>query len=479
MDLLLCGFQSPKGPPMTVAEYVAVLRRNLAMILLLMLVGGVGSLLFSQTLPKQFRSYASVIVIPERGESTSEIVQGSNYVQNMVQSYALLASTPYVLQPVIDSLQIEQSTNRLAQMLSVETPLNTVVIQISLTDDSPEEAQRIAAGITTSLIAAVKNVSPKIGANPAVHLETISPASLPMTYVSPDSRIFTAGGAAGGLVLALAIAFLTEQLRSRPRNADDIASFTDLPVLGEVPRLGRGDTNLPTTVVLTPDGQTAEALRAVAASLRFVSVDKPAKVIIVTSARPSDGKTSVATSLGLTLAEAGRRTLVIDADLRNPSVAGILGIEGSIGLTSVLVHDCEFDKAIQPWGHKNLRILAGGALSPNPGQLISSGQLSETIALARSAFDIVIIDTSPILSVSDASWLSPLSDGVIIVARARKTPIRSVRKAIDVVSSTHSTVLGIVVNAARIPPDRKYHGVYYGKKAKPKSRMFANLPKLW
>lgn len=464
---------------MTIAEYVAVLRRNLILIILLMFVGGAGSLMFSQALPKQYRSYASVIVIPERGENTSEIVQGSNYVQNMVQSYALLASTPYVLQPVIDKLQLNQSPTKLAQSLAVDTPLNTVVIQISLTDNSPEQAQKITAAITTSLISAVSELSPKIGSNPAVHLETISPASLPLNYVSPDSRLFTIGGAAGGLLLALAIAFLGEQLRSRPRNADDIAAFTDLPVLGEVPRLARGQTNLPTTVVMTPDGQTAEALRAVAASLRFVSVDKPAKVIIVTSARPSDGKTSVATSLGLTLAEAGRRTLVIDADLRNPSVANILGIEGAVGLTSVLVHDCEFEKAIQPWGHKNLRILAGGTLSPNPGQLISSGQLSETIALARSEFDMVIIDTSPILSVSDGLWLSPLSDGVIIVARARKTPIRSVRKAISAIRGTHAAVLGIVVNAARIAPDRKYHGVYYGKKDKPKRRFLAKLPKLW
>lgn len=466
---------------MTVAEYLAVLRRNLIMIVTLVIVAALGSFLYAQTLTRLYRSYASVIVIPERGENTSEIVQGSNYVQNIVQSYALLATTPFVLQPVIDDLKLDESPGRLAQRVSVETPLNTVIIQIAVTDDSPVGAQQTAAAITDSLISAVAKLSPKIGNNPAVHLETISSASLPQNFVSPDYRNYLIGGAAAGLILALAIAYLREQLRSRPRNADDMVSVTDLPVLGEVPMLPNGSSTLPGEVLDAPDGQIAEALRAVAASLRFVSVDKPANVIIITSARPSDGKSSVATALGLTLAEAGRRTLVIDADLRNPSIADLLDMEGGVGLTTVLLHDCDFDEAIQPWGHKNLRVMAGGTLSPNPGQLISSGQLTEVIAEARAAFDTVLIDTSPVLPVSDALWLAPLTDGVIVIAKARRTPIRAIRAAIDAVTSTRAGVLGVVLNGTRVNADSRYHGVNYGtygQKAQAKRRR-PKLPKLW
>ncbi|CAI9406219.1 polysaccharide biosynthesis tyrosine autokinase [Aestuariimicrobium sp. T2.26MG-19.2B] len=450
---------------MTVAQYVHILRRNLLLIILLAVVGGTGAYFYSHTLPKQYRSYASVMVVPVRGENTSEVVQGANYVENIVQSYALLATTPYVLQPVVDKLELGVSPGQLARQVNVVTPLNTVVIQLAVTDSSPQRAQSIAGATSDSLIAAVNELSPKIGSEPAVRLEVISPATLPQGYVSPNSKTYGMVGALAGLVLAVGIALTRELLRSRPRNADDVKALTDLPVLGEVPQLAR-KANLARSVLMAPRGHAAEALRAVAASLRFVSVDQPARMMILTSARPFDGKSSISVALGVAFAEAGRRTLVIDADLRNPSIADLTGVEGGVGLTTVLVHDCEFDEAVQPWGHKNLSILPGGVLSPNPGQLISSGQLNETLALARDQFDVVIIDTAPVLAVSDALWLAPHTDGMILVTRAKKTPTRALLAAIDTVTSTHARVLGLVVNGVRIQRDSKYHSREYGATAR-------------
>lgn len=454
---------------MTVAQYLAVLRRHLPLIIALMVLVGAGSYAYSHTLPKKYRSYASVIVVPVRGESTSEVVQGSNYVQDIVPTYALLATTPYVLQPAIDSLGLDESPSRLASRVNVVTPLNTVVIQISVTDGSPQRAQQIAAAITTSLINAVDEVSPTIGTEPAVRLETVSPATLPRAYVSPDSTMYGMVGGLAGLVIGVGIALLRELLRSRPRNGDDLRELTDLPVLGEVPHLGRG-ANVPRMALQSPRGQVAESLRAIAASLRFVSVDRPTNMVIVTSAQPVDGKSSIAVALGVALADAGRRTLVIDADLRNPSVAGLTGVEAGVGLTTVLVHDCTLEEAVQPWGHPNLSILAGGELSPNPGQLISSGQLNDTLAKARELYDAVIIDTAPLLAVSDALWLSPHTDGIILVTRARKTPNKALRAVLDMVTASHATVLGIVVNGVRTGSDSTYHAREYGRSATARHR---------
>lgn len=450
---------------MTVVQYVAVLRRNLLLILAFILLGGIGAYAYAQTLPRQYRSHASVIVVPVRGENTSEVVQGANYVQNIVQSYALLTTTPYVLQPVIDKVGLDESASALAQRVSVVTPLNTVVIQLSVTDSSPARAQQIAAATTDSLIAAVEQLSPRVGTEPAVRLETISPATLPQSFVSPNSKLYAMIGALAGLVVAVGIALMRQLLRSRPSNADDVRELTDLPVLGEVPQLPPGPS-LPHTVLTAPRGQAAEAIRAVAASLRFISVDKPATMMILTSAQPRDGKSSVAVALGIALAETGRRTLVIDADLRNPSIAKLTGIEGAVGLTTVLLHDCPFEEAIQPWGRKNLYLLPGGKLSPNPGQLISSGQLNDILLLAREHFDTVIIDTPPVLAVSDALWLSPHTDGIILVTRARKTPNKALRAVINSVTSTHSTVLGLVVNGVRMDRSNGYGPREYGRSAR-------------
>jgi capsular exopolysaccharide synthesis family protein len=440
---------------MTVADYIAVLRRNIVLIASLMVVFGVGAYVYAQTLPRLYRSYASVMVVPEQGGSTSELVQGSNYVQGIVQSYAMLAETPYVLQPVIDDLKLNTTPARLAESITVESPLNSTIIQVSVIWGSPETAQRIAQEVTTELTAAVRDLSPKVGNKPAVRLTTISPATLPTVFISPDTRLFLLGGVGAGLVIGVIAAFLLHQLRLRPSTTDELSSVTDLPVLGEVPRVHA--ESLPAEVLASPGGQAAEAVRSIAAGLRFVSIDEPANVIVVTSSRPSDGKTSIAVSLSLTLAEAGRRTLLIDADLRNPSVARMIGLEGSVGLTTTLVQDCTLDEAIQPWAHDNLVVLPSGAKTPNPGQLVSSGQLGELLAQARHEYDSIVIDTAPVLAVSDALWVAPHTDGVILVARARKTPATALRSAIDAVASTHVRTLGVVLNGSRVRSDNRYH----------------------
>lgn len=448
---------------MSAADYIRILRRSLLLIIALAALGGVAALGYAETQTKLYRSYTSAMIIYRQGGTTSELLQGSNYVQNNVQTYALLATSPYVLRPVIQELDLGESPTELGRRISVDTPLNTTILQIAVTDADPTRAPTIADAVTTSLTRAVSELSPSVAGQPSVRLETIAPATRPQSFVSPDRRLFGTVGVVSGAALALAIAFLREQFRSRPRNSTDIASVIDLPALGEIPR----DTRLPLSLLQHPTGTTAEAVRAVAANLRFVSVDRPAEVIIVTSARSGDGKTSITTALGLTMAAANHRTLIVDADLRNPSLANLLGVEGAVGLTSVLVDDVTLAEAVQPWGHENLWVLTGGTMSPNPGQLISSGHLTETIDAAREQFDMVIIDTPPVGPVSDALWLSPASDGVILVARAGRTPIRALKEAYDALATTRAPLLGIILNGVTIRRDSRYHGKAYGSNVRP------------
>lgn len=441
---------------MSVRTYAQVLRRNALLIILCALILGAGAYAYASTLPKSYRSYASVIVIPEQGQNTSELIQGSTYVQNIVQSYALLVTTPYVLDPVIDDLSLPMSAAVLANRITVQTPLNTVMIELSVVDSSPQEAQAIAAAVTDSLVKSVDQLSPKVGNKPAVKLTIVSPASLPRSYVAPNRRLYAMVGGGIGLLLGLGIAVLRQLLRSRVSGPEDVAEITDLPVLGSVPLVSRS-ASVPLEVTAVPGGQVSESLRGVAANLRFVTVDRPARIVVVTSARSGEGKTSLAVALGLTIAETGRRTLIIDADLRHPSVAPLIGIEGSVGLTTVMLHDCSLEDAIQPWGNDHLSILPGGRQSPNPGQLMSSGQLAELLHTVSGQFDLVIVDTPPVLAVSDALWTAPATDGVIVVGRVRKTPLKSLHEAIEAVSATHARVLGIVLNASRDKRDQRYH----------------------
>lgn len=454
----------------TVQAYLEILRRNAVWMALLLVIGGLVGFGYSETLPRLYRSYASVLVVPVHSESTAEVVQGSNYVTGIVPSYTQLATTPYVLQPVVDRLGLEESPAQLARQVTVQNLLGTVIIQISVTNESPKRAQEIVGAINDSLISAVTALSPTIGTDPAVQLQNISPASLPSSFVSPDWRVYAFGGAIAGLLIGLGIALLREQLRSHPRNVDDLAELSDVAVLGDVPDISRGAApSLPAAILAEPDGPAAEAIRGIAASMRFLSVGKQSKVFMVTSANASEGKTSFAAALSIASADSGRKTLLIDADLRSPSVADLLGLEGAVGLTSVLLHEVSLTDAIQPWGHEMLSVLVGGDRAPNPGQLVSSGLLAEVISDARAQFDVVIIDTPPVLPVSDALWIAPSSDGSIVVVRARKTRMRAVQSTLSTLYTTSVPVLGTVLTITKESQRNNYYGAHQDSR-KPKRR---------
>jgi capsular exopolysaccharide synthesis family protein len=409
---------------MTLVDYIDALRRNWIVILVLTLLGGIAAFAYAHTLAPQYRSVASVIIIPERGDNTSELVQGSSYVQNIVQSYAVLAAAPVVLKPVVDELGLDITPSQLANQVSVNTPLNTVVIDLAVTGEDREQAQQIANAIVASLKVQVAKLSPQ-GADgrPAVRMATIAPARLPLSSIAPNTRLYAAGGALAGLALGIVYALARRLLNNRIRTASDVTSITGVPVIGEIP-LARRDMTVTSTVMRRPNSHLAEALRTLTANLLFVSVDNPLRVVLVTSSTAGEGKTSTALGLAITLAESGKRILVIDADLRRPAIGNATQLDDSIGLTDVLVGERTLAAAVQTWGHENVEILAGGTTAPNPGQLMASHRLREVIEEARDGYDVVLIDSAPLLTVSDGLWLSNTADGIVVVARSGRTKRR-------------------------------------------------------
>jgi capsular exopolysaccharide synthesis family protein len=434
---------------MTLQDYFQSLKSHWIVIVVLMVIGAGSAYGYSQFIDPEYRAEAQVMVIPTRGESTTELVQGSNYVQSLVQTYTLLVSSPTVLDPVIDELGIDETPNRLARRVDVNVPLNTVVIEIGVTDADGESAADAANAIADELANAVADVSPvSADGAPAVRIETISPARTPTVPISPNTRLNVAVGAAAGIALGVLFAVLRRRFATRITTARTLAEATDVALLGEIPEAS--DTHTIARIIRSqPDGRVAEAMRQVAASLKFVDVDKNRRVILVTSCSAQEGKSSVSLGLALTLAEGGRSVLFIEADLRRPSTATYTQLEGSVGLTTVLIGDVELAEAVQQWGRPGLDILTAGAQPPNPGQLLSSGGLHRIVDEARDAYDYVIIDTAPVLSVSDALWLSTMADGTLFVVRSNRTKAADLARALGSLESTRTPVLGIVLNGIR------------------------------
>jgi capsular exopolysaccharide synthesis family protein len=454
---------------MTLQDYIDALRRQWIVIVALTVIGAGAAFGYSRTLPSEYSSTAAVMVIPQRGDSTNELVQGSSYVQSLVQTYAVLASSPLVLTPVIEDLGLEETATQLANRVAVVNTLNTVVIEISVTDTDKERAQETAAAITDSLIDAVADVSPSDAeGQPAVRLETIAPARMPQAPIAPNTRLFAMIGAAIGFGLSVAYALFRRVLGTRLTDSADITAITDAPVIGEIVAWRRNYTIL-STMLRSKDSRSAESFRALAANLKYVAVDRDLRVVMMTSSAPHEGKSSVSIGLAAALAESGHKVVVIDADLRRSSVANALQLEGSVGVTSILVGDVTFEEAVQRSESMKIDVVAGGATAPNPGQLITSHRLRDLVDEARDKYEYVIIDSAPALVVSDALWLADLADGVLVVARSGRTRRKQISAVLATLKSTRKDVVGIVLNAVK----RNESSPYYAPDAPSRRRLRA------
>nr|WP_238345081.1 CpsD/CapB family tyrosine-protein kinase [Actinopolymorpha cephalotaxi] len=181
-------------------------------------------------------------------------------------------------------------------------------------------------------------------------------------------------------------------------------------------------------------------------NLQFVDVDQRSKVFVVTSSLPGEGKTTTATNLAIALAQSGQRVALVDGDLRRPGVADSLGLETSVGLTSVLIGRIALSDAIQEWGPDKLPVLTSGPMPPDPTHLLQSRVMAEVLADLRRAFDIVLIDAPPLLPVADAAILSAQVEGALLVVRHGKTTRDQVRSCVERLGSVHAHVAGTILN---------------------------------
>lgn len=430
---------------MTPIEYVKTLRRHWLGVVVLTILGALGGYAYGESSPSVYQSTSSVLVTSEVTGNGSDLLQGANYVEDLVTTYVDLATSEKVLKPVIDELDLDTTTRSLARSITAESPLNTVSIKITVRGTDPEKTATVANAVTASLSEAVSDVSPTVAGKPAIRLTTIESANVPTVPVAPNKRRLTLIGALIGLILGAGYALARRTFGSAIADADDVARVTDLPVVGGIVEAKRSST-LPATVLENSLGVQAESLRGLSANLSFLGVDGGLKSIVVTSASPAESKSSIATATALVLAEASHKVLLIDADLRAPTVHDLTSLDNTIGLSTVLIGEDSLEVAVHQWGYEGLDVLTSGPIPPNPGQLLNSGAMSALIEKAEQSYDMIVVDSPPLLQVVDAVWLGHLVDGVLVVARRGKTTPRSLARALETLEASHTHVSGIVLS---------------------------------
>ena len=412
---------------MDLHDFIRVLRQRWRSIVLVLLLWVGAASALSILSPRMYEAKVQVFVSLRDSSSSAatNAYQGDLFTQQRVKSYARIADTPVVTRPVIDKLALDMTPDELAGGVTATVPNETVLIDIAVKDGSPTRSRDLANAVAAQFAKVVGDLE-RSGANQRspVSVTTVRPAAVPASPVSPRIPINLTLGVLLGLATGIGLAVLRDSLDTTIKSSEDLQELTGnlaLGVIGFDPQAQRNP------LVSQLDSRTGrgEAFRTLRTNLRFIDVDHPPRLVVVTSSIAGEGKSTTACNLAITLASAGVRVVLVEGDLRRPRVADYMGIEGAAGLTDVLVGRVGLDEVLQPWAGSGLSVLTSGALPPNPSELLSSVQMGDLLAHLRAVADIVLIDAPPLLPVTDAasatgrSWSSGTAR-----PRASRSPAR-------------------------------------------------------
>jgi len=429
-----------------IQEYLAVLRKRwVTVVALAVLTVGVGVGVTVRT-TAQYQATTQVFVSVQGGSTTSDMLQGANFTRQQVTSYAKLVTSPLVLGPAIEKLGLGVRPEALSGRVSAESPLNTALINITVTDGQPAMAAALADEIAAQFTQVITDLeTPASGGTSAVKISVVRDAVVPSSQSSPNVKLNLALGLLVGLGLGVGIAVLREVLDTRVRDEVDVAKVTATSVIGVIGY----DQDTPKHPLIVQDGthgHRSEAFRRLRTNLQFLDIADRPKSIVVTSSMSGEGKTTTVINLAISLADAGSRVALIDADLRRPSVAKVMGLEGAVGLTTVLIGRASVEEAIQPWGGGYLHVLPSGLIPPNPSELLGSQAMAYLLDRLTDDYDIVLVDAAPLLPVTDAAILSKLTGGALVVVGASEVNRNQLAGSIGALETVGARVLGIVLN---------------------------------
>lgn len=301
------------------------------------------------------------------------------------------------------------------------------------------------------------------------NIRVIDPAEIPRKPVKPRKRLNLILGIIVGLTVGVGLAFFTESLDTSLKTIEDVEAATGLSILGSIPTIkkkgkfedeaGRVSAHLVTHIA--PRSAAAEAYRSLRTSIQFASPDEPLKTILITSAGPKEGKTLTVANLGITTAQLGAKTLMLDSDLRRPMLHRLFNSTKEPGLTNALTESIELTDTIHETEIDNLWVMTCGTLPPNPAELLSSKRMKKLLTELKERFDIVILDSPPVIAVTDAVVLSSEVDGMALVIQSGETSEDAVLRARTLLENVHAKIIGAVLNNVQIERLYGRYGYYY------------------
>jgi non-specific protein-tyrosine kinase len=507
-------------------QYIAILWRWAWLVIIMVVLGGATAFIISKRTVPVYMATTRLLIneAPATKNTDYASVLAS---ERLARTYSELLKTQPVLEEVISRLGLTRSERQLSTQIEVNLLRDTQLIDVSVEDIDPVLAADIANTVvavfseqnqmlqasrfatskeslstqlsqmneqietTTTAIQALgetpedkaerdrletvlaeysKTYSSLLQSYESVRLaeassisnvvqvETAFPSDIP---IRPRTVRNTALGMVVGLLLGVGVVFLIDVLDDT-LSPEDVNRQLGLPVLGVISR--HQIENGAPVVKNQPRSPVAEAFRSLRTNIQFASVDKPLRTLLVTSPSPQDGKSTVAVNLGVSLAQSGYKVAVVETDLRRPQVHKRLGLSNRDGISGMFVQSkMVLNGALRETSIDNLFALTSGALPPNPSELLGSEKMYEILNLVGERTDIILLDSPPVMAVTDAAVLAPRVDGVLLVVKPGSTKLAACRQAIEQLQRVGANILGVVLNDVELNRSRYhyYRGYYY------------------
>jgi capsular exopolysaccharide synthesis family protein len=504
-------------------------RRWLWLLALVTIVGGGTGFLVSSRLPRIYSSAAKLLVTPSQSGAVAnynDVLAG----QSLTRTYAEVIKSRPIVESAARQVGLDLPYQALVAALDVKPIANTQLIQITARANDPGVAAQFANEVANTFIQAIQSSQSgrfstirdalgrqvaqlsldiadhtrriaQLSADPSLanssvelprlraeltqlqqsydaaqrsfqdarssearstdSLTIVEPAIASVSPVEPRTTLNVLAVALMALLLALAATYAFERLDDRLNSAERVDRFTGLAVLGSLARL---EEKTPHTV---DDVHIGEALRLLRVNLQFAAVERPLRSLVISSSEAGDGKTTIATNLAIVLAQAGQKVILLDADLRRPTVHQVMDVPNRSGLTTLLIDDeTDARSVLTQTRFDGLSVIPSGPQPPNPSELLASERMRRRLAQLREMADVVILDSPPVLAVSDPAILAALTDGALLVVNSARTRGAHAAQAVATLQNAGAHLLGIVLNRTAV--DRRSYYGYYAEPQEPR-----------
>lgn len=446
---------------MELQDYLRVIRTYWWALVAAVVIGGLLAYGYTALQPRVYTASGSAIITTGTSEDLNDALSGDSYARSRVVSYLDIAKSRQVATKVIEELGLNDSPDSLIARVRVSNPIDTAVIRVAADASTPEAARQLAEAWIGGMTDAVEDLETNSGGQSIVKLQTLDSALLPTAPSSPNTQLNVALGILLGGAAGLAFSLIRAALDRRIRTAASVEQNFDLPVLGTIPH----DPVIAKRGIIAQDRDfhTAEAIRQLRTNLQFMDIDNPPRMIVITSPEAGEGKSTMAVALAEAIAESGHKVVLIDADLRRPSLIDYLGLVAGAGLTDVLVGRIAPEAAFQAWGSTGrMAVMGAGSIPPNPSELLGSDTMRQLLERIDPTATI-LLDSPPLLPVTDAAILTARTDGALVVARAGRTTIDRLDQALVNLERVKGRALGVIIDgvsrrsdAARYSSKYKY-----------------------